>query len=59
MCVDEGFVMAGEHQAGESLVSVAEWSTCTVLSACPGLASALKPVQTSTGATGTSQAFPV
>ena len=67
MCVAEGFVMAGEHQAGGSLVSIAERSTCTILSLCPGLASALKPVQTSTGAIGTSgvtllltsQAFPV
>lgn len=59
--------MAGEQQAGGSMVSVAEQSICTVLSACPGLASALKPVQTSTNATGTSgvillltsRAFPV
>lgn len=49
MCVDKGFVMAGG-----SLVSVPERSPSTVLSVCPGLASALKPVQTSTSATGTS-----
>lgn len=50
MCADEGFMVAGG-----SLVSVAEQSTCTILSACLGLASAFKPVQTRTGATGTSR----
>lgn len=38
--------------AGWSLVS--RWRICTVLALCPGLASALQPVQASTGATGTS-----
>jgi len=56
MCVGEGLAMAGEHQAGGSPVSVAEQGTRTVLAACSGLASALKPVQTSKGATGTSRA---
>lgn len=48
MSVDEGFVMAGW-----SLVS--RWRACTVLALCPGLASALQPVQTSIGATATSR----
>lgn len=48
--VDEGFVMAQEHQAGESLVSAAEQSTCMVQSVCSGLASALTLVQISLGA---------
>lgn len=43
MCVDESFVMPGG-----SLVSIAVWGTCTALSMGPGLASALKPVQTRT-----------
>lgn len=55
MCVDKEFVMAREPQPGAPPVSVAEWNTCTTLSVCPGLASALKPAQTSTGATGTSR----
>lgn len=55
MCVDQGFVTAREPQPGASPVSVAEWNTCSTLSVCPGLASALKPAQTSTGATGTSR----